>query len=169
MSIKIALAGNPNCGKTTLFNELTGSSQYVGNWPGVTVEKKDGLLKGHKDVIIQDLPGIYSLSPYTLEEKVARNYLVNDRPDVILNIIDGTNLERNLYLTTQLAELGIPMVLAVNMMDLVKKSGDHINLQKLSELLHCEVVEISALHGTNCRKAAELAIAQAGRDRKSVV
>ena len=120
MSIKIALAGNP-----TLFNELTGSSQYVGNWPGVTVEKKDGLLKGHKDVIIQDLPGIYSLSPYTLEEKVARNYLVNDRPDVILNIIDGTNLERNLYLTTQLAELGIPMVLAVNMMDLVKKSGDH--------------------------------------------
>ena len=163
MSIKIALAGNPNCGKTTLFNELTGSSQYVGNWPGVTVEKKDGLLKGHKDVIIQDLPGIYSLSPYTLEEKVARNYLVNDRPDVILNIIDGTNLERNLYLTTQLAELGIPMVLAVNMMDLVKKSGDHINFQKLSELLHCEVVEISALHGTNCRKAAELAIAQAGR------
>ena len=121
MSIKIALAGNPNCGKTTLFNELTGSSQYVGNWPGVTVEKKDGLLKGHKDVIIQDLPGIYSLSPYTLEEKVARNYLVNDRPDVILNIIDGTNLERNLYLTTQLAELGIPMVLAVNMMDLEKK------------------------------------------------
>ena len=163
MSIKIALAGNPNCGKTTLFNELTGSSQYVGNWPGVTVEKKDGLLKGHKDVIIQDLPGIYSLSPYTLEEKVARNYLVNDRPDVILNIIDGTNLERNLYLTTQLAELGIPMVLAVNMMDLVKKSGDHINFQKLSEILHCEVVEISALHGTNCRKAAELAIAQAGR------
>ena len=126
MSIKIALAGNPNCGKTTLFNELTGSSQYVGNWPGVTVEKKDGLLKGHKDVIIQDLPGIYSLSPYTLEEKVARNYLVNDRPDVILNIIDGTNLERNLYLTTQLAELGIPMVLAVNMMDLVKKSGGYI-------------------------------------------
>lgn len=123
MSIRIALAGNPNCGKTTLFNELTGSNQYVGNWAGVTVEKKDGILKGHKDVIIQDLPGIYSLSPYTLEEKVARNYLVNEQPDVILNIIDGTNLERNLYLSTQLIEIGLPVVMAVNMMDLVKKSG----------------------------------------------
>ena len=120
MSIRIALAGNPNCGKTTLFNELPGSSQYVGNWPGVTGEKKDGILKGHKDVIIQDLPGIYSLSPYTLEEKVARNYLVNEQPDVILNIIDGTNLERNLYLTTQLVEIGLPMIVAINMMDLVK-------------------------------------------------
>ena len=126
MSIRIALAGNPNCGKTTLFNELTGSNQYVGNWAGVTVEKKDGILKGHKDVIIQDLPGIYSLSPYTLEEKVARNYLVNEQPDVILNIIDGTNLERNLYLSTQLIEIGLPVVMAVNMMDLVKKSGDKI-------------------------------------------
>lgn len=127
MSIRIALAGNPNCGKTTLFNELTGSNQYVGNWAGVTVEKKDGILKGHKDVIIQDLPGIYSLSPYTLEEKVARNYLVNEQPDVILNIIDGTNLERNLYLSTQLIEIGLPVVMAVNMMDLVKKSGDKID------------------------------------------
>ena len=132
MSIRIALAGNPNCGKTTLFNELTGSSQYVGNWPGVTVEKKDGILKGHKNVIIQDLPGIYSLSPYTLEEKVARNYLVNEQPDVILNIIDGTNLERNLYLTTQLVEIGLPMIVAINMMDLVKKNGDIIDFDKLS-------------------------------------
>lgn len=123
MAIRIALAGNPNCGKTTLFNELTGSSQYVGNWPGVTVEKKDGILKGHKDVIIQDLPGIYSLSPYTMEEKVARNYLVNEQPDAILNIIDGTNLERNLYLSTQLIEIGLPVVMAVNMMDLVKRTG----------------------------------------------
>ena len=129
MSIRIALAGNPNCGKTTLFNELTGSNQYVGNWAGVTVEKKDGILKGHKDVIIQDLPGIYSLSPYTLEEKVARNYLVNEQPDVILNIIDGTNLERNLYLSTQLIEIGLPVVMAVNMMDLVKKSGDKIDIK----------------------------------------
>lgn len=128
MAIKIALAGNPNCGKTTLFNELTGSTQYVGNWPGVTVEKKDGVLKGHKDVIIQDLPGIYSLSPYSLEEKVARNYLVNDQPDVILNIVDGTNIERNLYLTTQLIEVGIPVVIAVNMMDLVKKSRTRIDM-----------------------------------------
>lgn len=141
MSIRIALAGNPNCGKTTLFNELTGSSQYVGNWPGVTVEKKDGILKGHKDVIIQDLPGIYSLSPYTLEEKVARNYLVNEQPDVILNIIDGTNLERNLYLTTQLVEIGLPMIVAINMMDLVKKNGDIIDFDKLSSELGCPVVE----------------------------
>ena len=137
MSIRIALAGNPNCGKTTLFNELTGSNQYVGNWAGVTVEKKDGILKGHKDVIIQDLPGIYSLSPYTLEEKVARNYLVNEQPDVILNIIDGTNLERNLYLSTQLIEIGLPVVMAVNMMDLVKKSGDKIDIKKMGEELRC--------------------------------
>ena len=135
---RIALVGNPNCGKTTLFNELTGSNQYVGNWAGVTVEKKDGILKGHKDVIIQDLPGIYSLSPYTLEEKVARNYLVNEQPDVILNIIDGTNLERNLYLSTQLIEIGLPVVMAVNMMDLVKKSGDKINIKKMGEELGCE-------------------------------
>ena len=145
MSIRIALAGNPNCGKTTLFNELTGSSQYVGNWPGVTVEKKDGILKGHKNVIIQDLPGIYSLSPYTLEEKVARNYLVNEQPDVILNIIDGTNLERNLYLTTQLVEIGLPMIVAINMMDLVKKNGDIIDFDKLSSELGCPV-EIGRAH-----------------------
>ena len=151
MSIRIALAGNPNCGKTTLFNELTGSNQYVGNWAGVTVEKKDGILKGHKDVIIQDLPGIYSLSPYTLEEKVARNYLVNEQPDVILNIIDGTNLERNLYLSTQLIEIGLPVVMAVNMMDLVKKSGDKIDIKKMGEELGCEVVEISALQGKGCK------------------
>lgn len=166
MAIRIALAGNPNCGKTTLFNELTGSTQYVGNWPGVTVEKKDGVLKGHKDVIIQDLPGIYSLSPYSLEEKVARNYLVNERPDVILNIIDGTNLERNLYLTTQLLELGLPMVIAVNMMDLVRKSGDEINFKRMSEILGCPVVEISALHGTNCMKAAEMCISVVGKPQK---
>lgn len=158
MSIRIALAGNPNSGKTTLFNELTGSSQYVGNWPGVTVEKKDGILKGHKDVIIQDLPGIYSLSPYSMEEKVARNYLVNEQPDVILNIIDGTNLERNLYLTTQLVEVGLPVVVAVNMIDLVRKSGDVIDCKKLGEALHCDVVEISALQGDGCRAAAERAI-----------
>ena len=158
MSIRIALAGNPNCGKTTLFNELTGSNQYVGNWAGVTVEKKDGILKGHKDVIIQDLPGIYSLSPYTLEEKVARNYLVNEQPDVILNIIDGTNLERNLYLSTQLIEIGLPVVMAVNMMDLVKKSGDKIDIKKMGEELGCEVVEISALQGKGCKEAAERAI-----------
>ena len=140
MSIKIALAGNPNCGKTTLFNQLTGSSQYVGNWPGVTVEKKEGKLKGHKDVIIQDLPGIYSLSPYTLEEVVARGYLVNERPDAILNIVDGTNIERNLYLTTQLLELGIPVVIAINMMDIVRKNGDKINVKNLSETLGCEII-----------------------------
>ena len=135
MSVKIALAGNPNCGKTTLFNALTGSNQFVGNWPGVTVEKKEGKLKGNKDVIIMDLPGIYSLSPYTLEEVVARNYLINERPDVILNIVDGTNIERNLYLSTQLMELGIPVVMAVNMIDLVNKSGDKISLEKLSKNL----------------------------------
>ena len=148
MSVKIALAGNPNCGKTTLFNELTGSSQYVGNWAGVTVEKKDGILKGHHEVIIQDLPGIYSLSPYSPEEKVARNYLVKERPDVILNIIDGTNLERNMYLTTQLLELGIPVVIAVNMYDVVEKNGDVIDLEKLGKTLHCKAIGISALHKT---------------------
>ncbi|MCH3913117.1 MAG: ferrous iron transport protein B [Dialister sp.] len=166
MSIRMALAGNPNCGKTTLFNELTGSNQYVGNWAGVTVEKKDGILKGHKDVIIQDLPGIYSLSPYTLEEKVARNYLVNEQPDVILNIIDGTNLERNLYLSTQLIEIGLPVVMAVNMMDLVKKSGDKIDIKKMGEELGCEVVEISALQGKGCKEAAERAIEAAKSGRK---
>ena len=139
MSIKIALVGNPNCGKTTMFNDLTGSSQYVGNWPGVTVEKKEGKLKGYDDVIIQDLPGVYSLSPYTLEEVVARNYLTNERPDVIINIVDGTNIERNLYLTTQLIELGIPVVMAVNMIDIVRKNGDEINLNKLGAALGCEV------------------------------
>ena len=163
MDIKIALAGNPNCGKTTLFNALTGSSQYVGNWPGVTVEKKEGRLKGHKDVVIQDLPGIYSLSPYTLEEVVARSYLVNEKPDAILNIVDGTNIERNLYLTTQLIELGLPVVVAVNMIDLVRKNGDTINLNKLGEALGCEVVEMSALKGEGGMAAAEKAVALAQR------
>ena len=162
MEIKIALAGNPNCGKTTLFNALTGSNQFVGNWPGVTVEKKEGKLKKHKDVTIMDLPGIYSLSPYTLEEVVARNYLVGERPDAILNIIDGTNLERNLYLTTQLTELGIPVVVAINMIDLVKKNGDSINIDELSRQLGCKVVEISALKGTGIMEAAEEAIKAAG-------
>ena len=145
MSIKIALAGNPNCGKTTLFNALTGSNQFVGNWPGVTVEKKEGKLKGYKDVVIVDLPGVYSLSPYTLEEVVARNYLINEKPDAILNIIDGTNLERNLYLSTQLMELGIPVVMAVNMTDILEKNGDKINIENLSKSLGCQAVEISAL------------------------
>ena len=158
MDIKIALAGNPNCGKTTLFNELTGSSQYVGNWPGVTVEKKEGRLKGHDDVIIQDLPGIYSLSPYTLEETVTRKYLINERPDVILNIIDGTNLERNLYLTTQLIEVGLPVVIAINMMDLVNKNGDIINLQKLSAEIGAPVYPISALEGKGCLDVANAAV-----------
>lgn len=158
MSVKIALAGNPNCGKTTLFNALTGSNQFVGNWPGVTVEKKEGKLKGHKDVIIMDLPGIYSLSPYTLEEVVARNYLISERPDAILNIVDGTNIERNLYLSTQLMELGIPVIMAVNMMDIVTKNGDKIHIKKLSEKLGCEVVEISALKGTGIKEAAEKAV-----------
>lgn len=162
MEIKIALAGNPNCGKTTLFNALTGSNQFVGNWPGVTVEKKEGKLKKHKDVTIMDLPGIYSLSPYTLEEVVARNYLVGERPDAILNIIDGTNLERNLYLTTQLTELGIPVVVAINMIDLVKKNGDSINIDELSRQLGCKVVGISALKGTGIMEAAEAAIKAAG-------
>ena len=166
MAIKIALAGNPNCGKTTLFNDLTGSTQYVGNWPGVTVEKKDGRLKGHKDVIIQDLPGIYSLSPYTLEEVVTRNYLVAEKPDAILNIIDGTNIERNLYLTTQLLEIGLPTVIAVNMMDLVRKNGDELNLKKLSEELGCPVVEMSALRGESTKDAAELCLKLAEEHRK---
>ncbi len=159
--IKIALAGNPNSGKTTLFNALTGSNQFVGNWPGVTVEKKEGKLKKHDDVTIMDLPGIYSLSPYTLEEVVARNYLIDQRPDAILNIIDGTNLERNLYLTTQLTELGIPVVIAINMMDLVKKNGDQINVAELSRQLGCQIVEISALKGTGVMEAAEAAITAA--------
>ncbi|MBS7224786.1 MAG: ferrous iron transport protein B [Clostridiaceae bacterium] len=161
MDLKIALAGNPNCGKTTLFNSLTGSNQYVGNWPGVTVEKKEGRLKGHKDVIVQDLPGIYSLSPYTLEEVVARGYLVNEKPDAILNIVDGTNIERNLYLTTQLIELGIPVVVAVNMMDLVRKNRDIIDMKKLGDMLGCEVVAISALKGEGSIAAAEKAVAAA--------
>lgn len=169
MSIKIALAGNPNCGKTTLFNALTGSNQFVGNWPGVTVEKKEGKLKGHKDVAIIDLPGIYSLSPYTLEEVVARDYLVNERPDVILNIIDGTNLERNLYLTTQLVELGIPVVAAVNMMDVVNKNGDKLNTKNLEKALGCHVVEISALKGTGVMEAAEKAIEVAEKKEKVVL
>ena len=156
MNIRIALAGNPNCGKTTLFNSLTGSNQFVGNWPGVTVEKKEGRLRKHDGVIITDLPGIYSLSPYTLEEVVARNYLVGERPDAIMNIIDGTNLERNLYLTTQLVELGIPVVAAVNMMDVVKKNGDRLNTAELSRQLGCKVVEISALKGTGNHTAAHL-------------
>ena len=158
MSIRIALAGNPNCGKTTLFNALTGSNQYVGNWPGVTVEKKEGKLKKHNDVIITDLPGIYSLSPYTLEEVVARNYLIDEKPDAVLNIIDGTNLERNLYLTTQVVELGIPVVVAINMMDVVKKSGNKINTEELSRQLACPVVEISALKSTGIHEAAQAAI-----------
>ncbi len=158
MEIKIALAGNPNCGKTTLFNDLTGSNQYVGNWPGVTVEKKEGRLREHKDVIIQDLPGIYSLSPYTSEEIVTRNYLVGEKPDVILNIIDGTNIERNLYLTTQLIEIGIPVVMAINMMDLVRKNGDNIDIAALGRELGCRVIEISALKGQDTLKAAELCI-----------
>ncbi|MBE5898769.1 MAG: ferrous iron transporter B [Lachnospiraceae bacterium] len=166
MSVKIALAGNPNSGKTTLFNNLTGSNQFVGNWPGVTVEKKEGKLKKHDDVEIIDLPGIYSLSPYTLEEVVARNYLINERPDAILNIVDGTNLERNLYLTTQLIELGIPVVVAINMMDVVRKKGDTLNTKELSRQLGCEIMEISALKGENTLEAAELAIKVAKADKK---
>lgn len=165
MSLKIALAGNPNCGKTTLFNDLTGSNQYVGNWPGVTVEKKEGKLKGNKDVIIQDLPGIYSLSPYTLEEVVARGYLVKEKPDAIINIIDGTNIERNLYLTTQLIELGIPVVIAVNMIDLVRKNGDQVNLKKLAEELGCPVMEMSALKGEGSLAVAQAAVKLAQEHR----
>ena len=164
--MKIALAGNPNCGKTTLFNDLTGSSQYVGNWPGVTVEKKDGVLAGHRDVTIQDLPGIYSLSPYSLEEVVARNYLVNEKPDAILNIVDGSTLERNLYLTTQLLELGLPMIVAVNMIDVVRKNGDRIDLERLSRALGCPVIEISALNGEGTKEAAALAMSVAAKGVK---
>ncbi len=166
MAIKIALAGNPNSGKTTMFNDLTGSNQYVGNWPGVTVEKKEGKLKGHKDVIIQDLPGIYSLSPYTLEEVVARNYLVNEKPDAIINIVDGTNIERNLYLTTQLIELGIPVVIAVNMIDIVRKNGDNIDIKKLAKAFNCEVVETSALKGEGGKEVSEIAISLAKEHKK---
>ena len=166
MAIKIALAGNPNCGKTTLFNALTGSSQYVGNWPGVTVEKKEGKLKGNPEVIIQDLPGIYSLSPYTLEEVVARTYLVTEKPDAILNIVDGTNIERNLYLSTQLIELGIPVVIAVNMMDLVRKNGDQISTKELARQLGCAVVEISALKNEGSLEAANKAVEAARAGRK---
>ena len=158
MSVKIALAGNPNCGKTTLFNALTGSNQFVGNWPGVTVEKKEGKLKGHKDVVLTDLPGIYSLSPYTLEEVVARNYILQEKPDAIINIVDGTNIERNLYLTTQILELGIPVIMAVNMMDIVEKNGDTIHIDKLKKKLGCEVVTISALKGTGITEAANKAV-----------
>ena len=165
--MKIALAGNPNSGKTTLFNALTGSTQYVGNWPGVTVEKKDGKLKGHKDVTIQDLPGIYSLSPYTLEEVVTRRYLINETPDAIINIIDGTNLERNLYLTTQLAELGIPMVLAVNMYDIIEKKGDKIDLDQLGQLFGCKAVTLSALKNKGTQEVAEEAIKLAHNHKAS--
>lgn len=169
MAIKIALAGNPNCGKTTLFNALTGSNQFVGNWPGVTVEKKEGRLKGNKDAVIVDLPGIYSLSPYTLEEVVARNYLIGERPDAIVNVVDGTNIERSLYLSTQLLELGIPVVMAVNMIDLVNKNGDSISPEKLRKVLGCEVVEISALKGTGIQEAANRAVALAGKGEQPVV
>ena len=167
MKITIALAGNPNCGKTTLFNALTGSNQFVGNWPGVTVEKKEGKLKKHNDVVITDLPGIYSLSPYTLEEVVARNYLIGERPDAILNLVDGTNIERNLYLSTQLMELGIPVVMAVNMIDIVNKNGDKINVAELSRELGCKIVEISALKGDGVMEAAEAAV-QAAKSTKTV-
>lgn len=169
MSVTIALAGNPNCGKTTLFNALTGSNQFVGNWPGVTVEKKEGKLKGHKDVVITDLPGIYSLSPYTLEEVVARNYLIGEKPDAILNIVDGTNIERNLYLSTQVMELGIPVIMAVNMMDIVEKNGDKIDIKQLSKALGCEVVEISALKGTGVTEAAEKAVKLATGKKSPVI
>ena len=167
MELRIALAGNPNAGKTTLFNALTGSNQFVGNWPGVTVEKKEGKLKKHSDVVVTDLPGIYSLSPYTLEEVVARNYLIETRPDAILNIIDGTNLERNLYLTTQLVELGIPVVVAINMMDVVQKNGDKIKIDELSRQLGCKIVEISALKGTGVDEAANAAI-NAAKNSKTI-
>ena len=159
MSIKMALVGNPNCGKTTMFNAMTGANQYVGNWPGVTVEKKEGKLRGYSDVVVTDLPGIYSLSPYTLEEVVSRDYLINERPDAILNLVDATNLERNLYLTTQVLEMGIPVVVALNMMDLVRKNGDQISAVKLSEQLGCPVVEVSALKGTGLKELYASAVA----------
>ena len=161
MAITIALAGNPNAGKTTLFNQLTGSNQYVGNWPGVTVEKKEGKLRGHKDVTIADLPGIYSLSPYTLEEVVARNYLINNRPDAIMNIVDGTNLERNLYLSTQLKELGVPVIMAINMMDVVEKNGDVLNLDSLGQAMGCKVVSISALRNKGVDELIRIAVSEA--------
>ena len=161
MEYKIALAGNPNCGKTTMFNDLTGSSQYVGNWPGVTVEKKEGKLKANKQAIIQDLPGIYSLSPYTLEEVVTRNYLVNEHPDSMINIIDASNLERNLYLTTQLLEIGVPMVIALNMMDMVRKNGDRIDVKKLSDALGCQIIETSAVKGEGSTEVAKAALSLA--------
>ena len=168
MAIKIALAGNPNCGKTTMFNDLTGSSQYVGNWPGVTVEKKEGVLKGHKDVSIIDLPGIYSLSPYTLEEVVTRDYIINERPDVILNLVDASNIERNLYLTTQLLEMGIPVVIAMNMIDIVKKRGDIINISELSKILGCKIIETSALKGQGTIEAAKAALEVVEQDIEPV-
>ncbi len=161
MPIKIALTGNPNCGKTTMFNDLTGSSQYVGNWPGVTVEKKEGKLKGHKDVIVQDLPRIYSLSPYTLEEVVSRNYLIEEKPDAVIDIVDGSNIERNLYLTTQLTELGLPVVMALNMIDIVKKNGDTIDTKKLGELMGCRIVETSAVQGVGSKEVAQAALEMA--------
>lgn len=168
MSIKIALAGNPNCGKTTLFNALTASNQFVGNWPGVTVEKKEGKWKENKDVTIVDLPGIYSLSPYSLEEVIARNYLLKEKPDAVINIVDGTNIERNLYLSTQIMELGIPVILAVNMIDLVEKSGDKVHTDKLSKKLGCEAVEISALKETGIRNAAKKAVNAAIQKKMSI-
>ncbi len=172
MKVKIALAGNPNSGKTTLFNALTGSNQFVGNWPGVTVEKKEGRLKGHSDkadeAVLVDLPGIYSLSPYTLEEVVSRNFLIGERPDAVINIIDGTNLERNLYLTTQLTELGIPVIVAINMMDLVRKNGEMLNVERLSKDIGCKVVEISALKGEGIEQLAERAVALARSGKKTV-
>ena len=166
MKVKIALAGNPNSGKTTLFNALTGSNQFVGNWPGVTVEKKEGRLKGYNDVKLMDLPGIYSLSPYTLEEVVARNYLMNETPDVIINIVDGTNIERNLYLSTQIIELGIPVIMAINMMDVIEKNGDKIHIEKLSESLGCMVVGISALKGKGIKELTKEGV---GSLRKSTI
>ena len=167
MSIKIALAGNPNCGKTTLFNALTGSNQFVGNWPGVTVEKKEGKIKGNKEATLVDLPGIYSLSPYTLEEVVARNYLITEKPDAIINIVDGTNIERNLYLSTQIMELGIPVIMAVNMVDVLEKNGDKVNIEKLSQKLGCEVVEISALKGKGIDTLVKKAVALANKKQAS--
>ncbi|GKH51414.1 hypothetical protein CE91St46_25250 [Eubacteriales bacterium] len=158
MAIKLALAGNPNCGKTTMFNDLTGANQYVGNWPGVTVEKKEGKLRGHKDVVVTDLPGIYSLSPYTLEEAVTRDYITNEHPSVIINLVDGSNIERNLYLTTQITEMGIPVVIALNMMDVVRKNGDRIDTQKLTAALGCEVVETSAVKGEGSKQVADRAV-----------
>ena len=166
MSIKIGLIGNPNCGKTTMFNGLTGSSQYVGNWPGVTVEKKGGKLKGNKDVEIVDLPGIYSLSPYTLEEVVTRNFMLDDKPDAVINIVDASNIERNLYLTTQVLELGIPTVIALNMMDIVNKNGDKINIKELSEVIGCPVVEVTAVKGQGIMEAAEKAVELASSNNK---